>query len=103
MTAMRTPPVKINLANINSRQTSRCMVLVAHSGKQHAYRHALAVQKAGRLSRFVTSGYYCPERFPDSVLACRPSFDRALRRRNLDGLDTSRVVRRWDLELPELI
>ncbi len=78
-------------------------VLVAHAGKQHAYRHALAVQKAGCLERFVTSGYYCPERFPDRCLALSQRLDRALRRRNLSGLDCRRVVRRWGLELPELI
>jgi glycosyltransferase involved in cell wall biosynthesis len=78
-------------------------VLVAHAGKQHAYRHALAVQKAGCLTRFVTSGYYCPERFPDRIVACRPTMDALLRRRHLEGLDASRIVRRWGLELPELL
>ncbi len=78
-------------------------VVVAHAGKQHAYRHALAVQEAGCLERFVTSSYYCPHRFPDSLFAHSQRLDRALRRRALDGLDCSRIVRRWGLELPELI
>ena len=77
-------------------------VLVAHSGKQHAYRHALAVQRCGRLGRFVTSGYYKPDAFPDRLLARSPRVDRALRRRWLAGLDPARVVRRWRLEFPEL-
>jgi glycosyltransferase involved in cell wall biosynthesis len=78
-------------------------VVVAHAGKQHAYRHAVAVQRAGCLERFVTSGYYCPERLPDRLFARWGRADRALRRRNLDGLDCRRIVRRWRLELPELI
>jgi glycosyltransferase involved in cell wall biosynthesis len=78
-------------------------VLVAHAGKQHAYRHALAVQKAGRLTRFVTSGYYCPQRLPDRWLAGRSRLDALLRRRYLEGLDLGRIARRWDLELPELL
>jgi alpha-maltose-1-phosphate synthase len=86
-----------------SKCSTRARVLVAHAGKQHAYRHALAIQKAGCLERFVTSGYYCPKRFPDWLFANSQRFDRALRRRHLNGLDCNRVVRRWALELPELI
>jgi glycosyltransferase involved in cell wall biosynthesis len=82
---------------------ARPRVLVAHAGKQHAYRHALAVQKAGCLEQFVTSSYYEPSRFPDSLFARSRRLDRALRRRTLDGLDGKRVVRRWSLELPELV
>lgn len=77
-------------------------VLVAHAGKQHAYRHALAVQRAGCLAHFVTSGYYKPKSFPDRLLATTTWFDRPLRRRHLSDLDPGRVVRRWDLEFPEL-
>ena len=78
-------------------------VLVAHAGKQHAYRHALAVQRAGRLGAFATSGYYRPGRWPDRIAAALPRADIALRRRTLDGLDPDRVDRCWRLELPELV
>src|SRR5690242_1079242 len=42
-------------------------------------------------------------RFPDRYFSVSRRLDRALKRRNLSGLDCSRVVRRWRLELPELI
>jgi len=77
-------------------------VVVAHSGKQHAYRHALAVQRAGALLRFVTSGYYRPDRRPDRWLARSQMVHSRLRRRHLPGLESSRVTRCWPLEIPEL-
>lgn len=75
--------------------------LLSHAGKQHAYRHALALQRAARLDRFVTSSYYRPDRAPDAWLARWARLDRVLRRRHLDGLDDA--VRRcpW-FELPEV-
>jgi len=78
-------------------------VLVAHSGRQYAHRVALAVQSAGCLEQFVTSGYYRPDRFPDRLLSHWPGLDRLMRRRTFAGLDSGRVRRRWGLELPELL
>ena len=78
-------------------------VRVAHSGKQHAYRHALAVERCGRLDRFVTSSYYKPDDFPDRWLSRVGSWDRALLRRFQEGLPAHKVVRRWRYELPELL
>jgi len=75
--------------------------IVAHSGKQHAYRHALALQNRGRLAMFVTSTYYRPDRRPEAWLRCWPRADRAMRRRHLDGLDEA-VRRQLWLELPEV-
>ena len=77
-------------------------VLVSHSGKQHAYRHALALQRLGCLDRFITSSYYLPDRWPDRLLARSPGLDRVLRRRHLDGL-ADRVVRQPLFELPEVV
>ena len=77
-------------------------VLVAHAGKQHAYRHAAAVEQAGCLHKFVTSGYYKPDRWPDRLLSRVHKLDVALRRRLLNDLSSDRVIRRWRLELPEL-
>src|SRR5262245_16920220 len=82
-------------------QTQR--VRIAHSGKQHAYRHALAVERCGALERFITSGYYKPDTRPDSWLSRVPRLDRALRRRFQIGLDSQKIVRRWRVELPELV
>jgi starch synthase len=77
-------------------------ITVGHSGKQHSYRHAKAIQRLGHLLRFVTSGYYKPESFPDRLFARLSRIDGLLRRRHLETLDASRVIRRWDLEVPEL-
>src|SRR5438270_351568 len=81
----------------------RPRITVGHSGKQHAYRHAAAVQRLGHLQTFVTSGYYKPGCFPDRLVGRFPRIDRLLRRRHHESLDVSRVERRWDLELPELV
>jgi len=75
--------------------------IVSHSGKQHAYRHAAAVQRCGRLARFITSTYYRPGRLPDAWLKRWARADRYLRRRYLEGLD-ERVLRQPLFELPEL-
>jgi starch synthase len=75
--------------------------IVAHSGKQHAYRHALALQNRGCLERFVTSTYYRPRCQPDTWFSRWPKADRALRRRHLDGLEAS-VRRQLLFELPEV-
>ena len=78
------------------------MVLVAHAGKQHSYRHAAAVNRAGRLARFVTSSYYKPDRWPDRLFSSIDRLDRPLRRRWLDELPSDKVTRRWSLEMPEI-
>ena len=77
-------------------------VIVAHSGKQHAYRHAAAVHQAGALMRFVTSGYYKPDTFPDRLFAWWSWIDSRLRRRTLSAIPSEKVVRQWRFELPEL-
>lgn len=83
--------------------TAAPSVVVGHSGKQHAYRLALALQRAGHLRAFLTSGYYKPTAFPDCVLARSPRLDRYLRRRHLSDLDPARIVRHWALEAPEVL
>jgi glycosyltransferase involved in cell wall biosynthesis len=78
-------------------------VVVAHSGKQHAYRHAAAMHRAGALLQFVTSGYYKPDSFPDRLLGWSSWLDARLRRRTLEAIPSDRVIRRWRFELPELL
>lgn len=78
-------------------------IVVAHSGKQHAYRHAAAVQRLRHLERFITSAYYKPDCFPDRLAARFRRLDAALRRRCSDEIDSQRVIRRWRYELPELL
>ena len=77
-------------------------VLVSHSGKQHAYKHALSMQKIGHLARFVTSTYYDPLRFPDSFFSKFIKVDRILKKRYEPGLP-GKVVRFPFFEFPELI
>ena len=92
-------------ANQPSSQGDRSAWLsavVSHSGKQHAYRHARAMQRLGFLNRFVTSSYYAPSRWPDRVLARFGRLDRYLQRRHLEGL-ADRVVRKPRFELPEIL
>jgi alpha-maltose-1-phosphate synthase len=86
----------------NSRD-NQLRVRVAHSGKQHAYRHALSVEKCGALDLFITSGYFKAGQFPDRLADRMPRIDRALRRRYQKGLPVAKVVRRWRYELPELL
>lgn len=77
--------------------------LVSHSGKQHAYQHAHSLEQLGRLDRFVTSTYYRPDRFPDSLARRWGKSDRFLRKRSHPSLDSMRVSRRMDFEIPELV
>jgi starch synthase len=77
-------------------------ITVSHSGKQHAYRHAFSCHRLGMLRRFVTSTYYKPDSWPDRLATLSESLDRGLRKRWLDGLDSSLVTRHLSLEVPEL-
>jgi len=81
----------------------RRRVVVSHSGKQHAYRVAAALQSEGRLSAFLTSGYYKPARYPDRLLTWSDRLDRGFRRRHSPEIDANLVVRNWRFELPELL
>jgi alpha-maltose-1-phosphate synthase len=82
--------------------TTSTSVTVSHSGKQHAYRHALSLQQLGLLRRFVTSTYYKRDRWPDRIACLVPRVDRGLQKRWLDGVDSSLVTRHLSLEVPEL-
>ncbi|MCR9200674.1 MAG: glycosyltransferase family 4 protein [Planctomycetaceae bacterium] len=77
-------------------------VLVAHSGKQHAYQHSYSLQQLGVLERFVTSTYYKRDAWPDRWASRIPRLDIELQKRCLNGLDPTRVIRRPLLELPEI-
>jgi alpha-maltose-1-phosphate synthase len=101
--SMPVPLVSVSPSNGASDDArGRLSVVVAHSGKQHAYRHAAAVERAGVLHRFITSGYYKPDVLPDRILAKSAWLDSRLRRRTLDAIPSAKVVRRWRFEAPEL-
>lgn len=76
-------------------------VLISHAGKQHAYKLALSLQKLGRLSKFVTSAYYDPVRFPDSLFSSFAGVDTFLKKRHEAGL-SDKVKRFPFFEIPEL-
>lgn len=88
--------------DIAPRTRGPVRVIVSHSGKQHAYRLAAAVQSTGSLSAFVTSGYYKPSQFPDRLAAGNSRLDGALRLRHFAEIDSRLVHRNWRFELPEL-
>jgi starch synthase len=95
------PPIAVEMrANLRNRGLR---VRVAHSGKQHAYRHALSVERTGGLNLFITSGYYKPNQYPDRWATQIERVDRALRRRFLADLPPEKIIRRWRYELPEQI
>ncbi len=78
-------------------------VLVSHSGKQHAYRHALSLHRLGRLAQLVTSSYYKPDRWPDKLIAKSARLNAWLGKRTLAGIPSAKVTRRWRYELPEIV
>lgn len=77
-------------------------VILSHSGRQHAYRTALALQTIGALNLFLTSSYYKRDRFPDRFARLVPRIDNWLERRYQSGLDSAQVIRFPMLELPEV-
>jgi alpha-maltose-1-phosphate synthase len=97
----------INSATINATISVSpkplASIVVAHSGKQHAYRHAAAVEQAGALRHFVTSSYYKPDHFPDRLFGWSSWLDSRLRRRTLAAIPSEKVIRAWRFELPELL
>ncbi|NOZ10647.1 MAG: glycosyltransferase family 4 protein [Gammaproteobacteria bacterium] len=78
-------------------------VILSHSGKQHAYWLALALQQNSSLQRFYTSNYYKPDSWPDSLFAKHARVSQILQKRYQEGLCTSLVTRAPIFELPELI
>ncbi|MFK7777468.1 MAG: glycosyltransferase family 4 protein [Gimesia sp.] len=76
-------------------------ITVSHSGKQHAYRHAHSVQQLGCLHRLITSTYYRRDCWPDKIATSFAKLDRALQKRWLEGLESSKVSRNLWFEVPE--
>ena len=79
------------------------LVTLSHSGRQHSYRVARALQDGNLLDAFFTSMYYDRNRWPDRVARAVPRLDRWLEKRSLEGLDGRNVVRRPQAELPEIV
>jgi glycosyltransferase involved in cell wall biosynthesis len=85
------------------RRGNHPLIIVSHAGKQHSYRHAANLQAAGHLAKFITSGYYKREAWPDCMFQFFTTLDRFMRRRYHSGIDSARIVRRPGLEVPELL
>ena len=75
-------------------------VVVAHSGKQHAYQLALALHKLGSLQRFYTSSYISSAQLQDWFLQRGNTY---FTRRFVSGLASPQVVANWRFELPEIL
>lgn len=73
-------------------------VLLAHSGKQHSYRTAKALQDNGFLERFFTSGYVNNAVAQSLVHQFHVSF---LEKRMEAGLDPKKVLANWGMEWKE--
>lgn len=78
-------------------------ILVAHSGKQHAYQLARSLQKLGRLQQLITSSYCKPSQLPDKLFCKNASLAEWLNKRTLADLEPSKVTRRWRYEMPEFL
>jgi len=70
-------------------------VIVSHPGRQHSFRLAYALQKAGLLNKLITSVYYKPDNFPYSLTRYIPhrwkSIIEELKKRYHDKLYTCNV------------
>lgn len=75
-------------------------IIVSHSGKQHSYHLAYALQQQGVLEKFYTSGYLRNKYLQNKVLASGNTF---WSRRFLDGLYGSMVDSNWRFEFPEYL
>src|SRR5262249_28087388 len=97
------PPSSLTAAKTTIASEALPEMVVAHSGRQHAYWHATSAEKIGVLKHFVTSGYYNPDAYPDRLAKSLTWVDARLRRRTSATIPSSKVVRRWRYEMPELL
>ena len=73
--------------------TTKPSILISHPSKQtNIYRRPWAAQLEGFPVRLATGLYYQPERWPYSWLRKFPKIEKALQRRQMDGLDPGNVV-----------
>ncbi len=81
--------------------TIRPQVSVIHPGRQQSTRTALALQKAGLLSNYITRLYYDSKLFPFSLICknktIKKILDQKLSGRRIDGLSTDKIclLGRW--------
>lgn len=73
-------------------------ILISHSGKQHAYHVAKALQDNGALAKFITRGYISSPFLQELILQQNNLF---LRKRFEEGLSGMAVESNWKYEIPE--
>ncbi|MBN1353349.1 MAG: glycosyltransferase family 4 protein [Candidatus Omnitrophica bacterium] len=78
-------------------------IMLSHAGKQHSYKVAVSLENIGRLARFVTSTYYMPSRFPDSIFAKFKPLDKFFSKRCENDLSPDKVIRYPFFEIPEIL
>lgn len=75
-------------------------ILLAHSGKQHAYQVAKAMNELGYLKKFYTSSYISNTQVQAFLLKRNDQF---WTRRFLSGLGGNKVEANWRFEIPEML
>jgi starch synthase len=76
------------------------MIILSHSGKQHSYQVAKALNDLGQLDGFYTSSYITQQWLQDYL---KKKGDTFWTRRFIDGLPGKKVHANWRFELPELL
>ncbi|MFT3738842.1 MAG: glycosyltransferase family 4 protein [Breznakibacter sp.] len=76
------------------------MILLSHSGKQHSYQVANALNDLGHLHRFYTSSYLASP-ILQRYFTCKGNT--YWTRRFIDGLPGNKVDANWRFEVPEVI
>ena len=75
-------------------------IILSHSGKQHSYQVARALEALGMLDRFYTSSYITNKWLQDRLTQSRNQY---WTRRFVEGLSGSKVSANWRFELPEVL
>lgn len=86
--------------NCATRLTLNKRVILSHSGKQHSYHVAKALQELGYLEKFYTSSYVRSKWLQEFIERSGNTF---WSRRFLHGLFGEQVEANWRFEIPELV
>ena len=79
---------------------SKDKIVLSHSGKQHSYQVARALDALGMLDRFYTSSYITNKKLQQWLISRN---DQYWTRRFVKGLGGSKVSANWRFELPEVL
>jgi len=79
---------------------SKAKIVLSHSGKQHSYQVARALDALGMLDRFYTSSYITNKWLQHRLTKSQNQY---WTRRFVEGLSGSKVSANWRFELPEVL